>query len=165
MADESTNAAASDEPTRPSAPRLTEDSAGLGPLCVSPFTVGLVDIIAGKGGVEVAGFVATKDELLQLARYWATEILNLDFTYFLYQCTGSSEWRTSLFARRRLDRIADLIGTQEVSNAFNEAEQAFARTVERRAWRIFKSGSPEERERFQEEVQERMASDTDEERK
>jgi hypothetical protein len=36
-------------------------------------------------------------------RYWATEIIDLDFTFFLYGFKGSSEWRTGEFANRRLN--------------------------------------------------------------
>lgn len=54
----------------------------------------------------------TKNEMLQLVRYWATEIIHLDFSFFLYGITGSSEWRTREFANRRLNTIRKLIGQQ-----------------------------------------------------
>ena len=46
--------------------------------------IGVVDMIVGDGGLEVPGFVATKNETLQLVRYWAGEILDLDIGFFLY---------------------------------------------------------------------------------
>jgi hypothetical protein len=89
-------------------------------------------------------------------RYWATEIIDLDFSFFLYGSTGSSEWRTREYANRRLNTIAKAIGEQEVKKAFGQAEQAFAKGVDQPAWKIFMEGTKEERERFQQEVQEEL---------
>jgi len=130
-----------------------------------PFAIGDVDEIVGEGGVEVPGFVATKNEILQLVRYWATEIIDLDWIFFVYGSTGSSEWRTREFANRRLNAIGKLIGKEEVTQAFRQAEQAFGKGVDQWAWKIFTEGSKEEQERFQQEVQERLARDAEEGRK
>jgi hypothetical protein len=127
-----------------------------------PFAIGVVDVIVGEGGLEVPGFVATKSEILELVRYWATEIIDLDFTFFLYGCTGSSEWRTREFANRRLNTISKLIGEEEVTQAFREAEQAFGKGVDQRAWKIFMEGTQQEQERFQQEVQDKLARDAEE---
>jgi hypothetical protein len=72
------------ESTEDETKQLSLDAQGLGPRQASPFTVGFVDMVVGKGGLEVPGFVATKHEILQLVRYWATEIIDLDFEFFLY---------------------------------------------------------------------------------
>src|ERR1700730_13252943 len=120
--------------------RLSEDAQGLGPPQAGPFVIGVVDMIVGEGGVEVPGFVATKNEILQLARYWATEIIDLNFEFFLYQSTGSSEWRTREFAHRRLNTIGKLIGEEEVTKAFRQAEQAFANGTDQEAWKSFTEG-------------------------
>jgi hypothetical protein len=104
----------------------------------------------------VLGFVATKNEVLQLVRYWATEIIRLEFTCFLYAYSGSSEWRTREFANRRLDTIGKLIGQEEVTNAYRQAEQAYGRVVDPQAWGIFMEGTPEEQARFQQEGQESL---------
>ena len=121
--------------------RLTEDARGLGPMRAGPFAIGDVDEIVGEGGVEVPGFVATKNEILQLVRYWATEIIDLDWIFFVYGSTGSSEWRTREFANRRLNAIGKLIGKEEVTQAFRQAEQAFGKGVDQWAWKIFTEGS------------------------
>jgi hypothetical protein len=137
--------------------KLSEDARGLGPMQTGRFAIGLVDEIVGDGGVEVPGFVATKNELVQLVQYWATEIVDLDFEYFLYGCTGSSEWRTHQFANRRLNAISKVIGEKEVREAFRQAEQAFGKGVDQRTWKIFMEGTKEEQERFQQEVQQNLA--------
>ena len=106
--------------------KLSEDAAGLGPMRLGSIAIGRVDEIVGEGGVEVPGLVDTKYESLVLVRHWAAEIVELDFDYFLYGSTGSSEWRTREYAHRRLNTIAKAIGEEEVKRAFKQAEQDFA---------------------------------------
>jgi hypothetical protein len=146
----------------PQRQHLSKDAQGLGPTCAGSFVIGHVDQIVGEGGVELPGFVPTKNELLQLVHYWAMEIIDLDFTFFLYDCTGSSEWRNREFANRRLNAISRVIGREEVTKTFREAEQAFAKGVDQKAWKIFMEGTKEEQERFPEEVQERIAGHSNE---
>ena len=123
------------------AKKLSEDARGLGPLTgtlgAGSISIGLVDSIVGEGGVEVPEFVATKHELLALGRHWATEIIHLDFKYFHYGCTGSSELRTREYANRRLNTISKVIGEEEVRKGFRQAEQFFSKAVGQRAWKIF----------------------------
>jgi hypothetical protein len=135
---------------------LSEDAQGLGPTRAGSFIIGRVDNIVGEGGAEVAGYTPTRNELLQLARYWFIKIIDLDFTHFLYGCTGSSEWRTRQFANRRLNRIAELIGHDDTTEALEDAKKDYSLRVDQRAWRIFVAGSREEQEALQSEVQARM---------
>jgi hypothetical protein len=153
------------ESTEDETKQLSLDAQGLGPRQASPFTVGFVDMVVGKGGLEVPGFVATKHEILQLVRYWATEIIDLDFEFFLYGCVGSSEWRTREFAHRRLDRITNLIGEEEATTAWKQAEQAYSQRVDQRAWKIFMEGTQEQQEAFQREVCERLLRQSEQEEK
>ena len=131
--------------------KLSLDGQDLGPRRAGPFIVGLVDFIAGQGGLEVPGFV-------QLVRYWATEIIELDFEFFLYGSSGSTKWRTHVFAHRRSSTISSVIGEEEVTKAVMQAEQGFAKGVDQQTWKIFTTGTKEERERFQNEVQERLVA-------
>jgi len=139
--------------------KLSEDAGGLGPMQVGAFTIGLVDEIVGEGGVEIPGYKATKYEILHLARHWAGEILELDFDYFLYGSTGSTEWRTRDYAERRLNTIAKSIGEEEVRKAISDAKVGFSTGVDERAWKIFTEGIKEEQESFHQEVQEKLAGD------
>jgi len=139
--------------------KVSEDAQGLGPRQTGPFAFGVVDTIVGEGGVEVPGFVPTKNEILQLVRYWATEIIDLDFSFFLHGATGSSEWRTREFANRRLNTISKLIGQQEVTTAVEQATETFAKRVDARAWKVFWEGTKEEQEEFQQYVQEQLERD------
>jgi hypothetical protein len=166
MSEENNSAKISEaESTSDETKKLSEDARGLGPRQVGPIMIGVVDMIVGDGGVEVPSFLATKNEILQLVRYWAKEIIDSDFVFFLYGATGSSEWRTREFANRPLNTISKLIGEEEVTKAFRQTEQAIAKEVGPEAWRIFTKGTKEEQERFQQEVQERLARDTEEGRK
>ena len=97
--------------------KLREDAGGLGPMQVGAFTIGVVDEIVGEGGLEIPGFKATQYEAIQIVKHWVGEILDLDFDYFLYGSTGSSEWRTHEYANRRLNTIAKSIGDCQRSRA------------------------------------------------
>ena len=112
-------------------------------MCAGSLVIGHVDQIVGEGGVELPGFVPTKNELLQLVHYWAMEFIDLNFTFFLYDCTGSSEWRNREFAHRRLNAISRVIGREEVTKTFREAEQTFGKGVDQKAWKIFMEGTKE----------------------
>jgi len=128
--------------------KLSEDAQGL----EARGGIGFVDMIVGESGVEVPGFVPTKNEVLQLVQYWATEIIDLHFFYFLYGQSGSEESRTLYFAHRRLDTISQLIGEEEVTKACKQAEQVFGQGVDQQAWKIFKEGTQEEKELYQQKV-------------
>ena len=127
----------------------------MGPREADPFTIGFAEAIVGEEGLEVLGYVVTRNEILELVRYWATEIFQLDFAYFLYFLY--SEWRTYQYSQPRLNTISELIGGEKVAEACRQAEQAFSRRVDERAWRIFTEGTQEEREQFQKEMDEKMA--------
>jgi hypothetical protein len=71
------------EPTK-----LSNDARGLGPRVAGGFAIGHVDEIVGDGGLEVPGFVATKKEILQIVRYWAMEIVHLDW---FFSCTAAQD--------------------------------------------------------------------------
>jgi hypothetical protein len=99
MSEENNNAKMSEaESTADKAKKLSEDARGLGPGQVGLITISVVDMMVGNSGVgaRLRGHGKTK-------RYWATEIIDLDFTFFLYGFKGSSEWRTGEFANRRLN--------------------------------------------------------------
>jgi len=125
---------------------------GLGCWGNDKITVGHVSEVNGPDSAEMPEFVPTRHELVQLAKYWATLDLDDLFDFFLYGQTGSSEWRRVAFARRRICRIATVLGEEEVQKAVEEAEKEFSKTIDPRAWAIFKNGTPEEREAFQDEV-------------
>ena len=84
--------------------------------------------------------MATRNEVFQLARYWVTEIIKLDFDYFVYRSLESSRWRIREFAARRLDTISRFIGEEDARKAVKEAEQAFEKRVDPLSRKNFKGG-------------------------
>jgi hypothetical protein len=132
--------------------RPCPDSDGLGYWSNEKIVVGYVSEVNGPDSAEIPDFVPTRHELIQLAKYWASLDLEDLFYFFLLGQTGSSERQRVAFARRRICRIATVLGEEEVRKAIEEAEQKYSKTIDPRAWGIFKDGTPEEQEAFQEEV-------------
>jgi hypothetical protein len=128
------------------------DSEGLDIYGNDKITIGYVSEVNGPDSAEMPGFVPTRHELIQLVKYWATLDLDKQFYFFLYTQTGSDDRRRGAFARRRICRIAAILGEEEVRKAIEEAEQEYSKKTYPRAWSIFKDGTLEERAAFQEEV-------------
>jgi hypothetical protein len=125
------------------------DTEGLGTMSLGSFSVGTVDAINGEDGKEVPEFVVTTHELKQLACYWIQERLELDFDWFLYQTTGSSEWRWSKYINRRLSRLAYLLGQEVMLSVQQDVVASFRNrkpTITDEDWRIFTTGSDQEQE-------------------
>lgn len=114
--------------------------------------IGHVDEVNGPGAMEVPQFVPTRHELFQLAKYWALTVLDMDFCYFCYQQTGSTEIRLGPFANRRINRIAEYLGASRVQEAWKAAEDEFAKTVDARDWHVFRHGTPDELAAFRKEM-------------
>lgn len=131
------------------------DNKDLMPFGGNGCIVGYVDEINGRGAEEVAGFLPTRHELIMLVKYWAERILDDEYFYFLYAQTGSTETRRLPFAGRRIKRIQELLGAEDVSKAVEEAheEYKYKNRIDPEEWRIFTSGDDAEWERFQAGVQ------------
>ncbi len=133
------------------------DSKDLGPLGNDHFTVGYIDEINGPGSVEVPIFVATRHELQVLAKHWAGVDIDLAFSWFVTQQTGSREIRIGPFACRRLARIADALGEEPVAEAVRVAEEEFGKKIDPKTWEIFLRGTPEQRQALQNEIGRQMS--------
>ena len=142
--------------TSPEKRKACPDSEGLGFWGDERFTVGYVDEVNGPNSAEMPEFVPTLYELIQLAKYWATIVIDLRFDYFLYTGTGSSEWRLDAFANRRVGRIGKILGQDEINKVIDQAYKQYGKEQDPRAWSIFLNGTPEEQEAFQDEVQEKI---------
>ena len=101
---------------------------------------------SGFAGNEIENFVATKDELFQLAKYWAEKAIGYEFFDFLTQSfSGDQDC-----AWHRVSKIADLLGEEESQKAVNEAYEECGEVFHRQAWDVFMKGNKEERKAFQE---------------
>jgi hypothetical protein len=81
-------------------------------------------------------FVPVRDELLELARYWASRVIELT-TYFVYdeQISGV-EGRIIKFGRERLDEIAELLGREAVEAVWSEVARPYKSQMRERDWAI-----------------------------
>jgi hypothetical protein len=101
-------------------------------------------------------------ELFELAKYWEAARLDFYFDLFLYDGgINSSDFNRMQFAARRINRIATVLGEEEVRKAVEETEKEFSKTIDPRAWAIFKNGTPAEQEAFQDELLRRIHEDLD----
>jgi hypothetical protein len=96
-------------------------------------------------------FVATRDELVELSRYWATEILDENWLDFLYGYSSFSDWRSRTFAWCRIDGIIELLGADRVKTVMEATKNEFGRGRTPDHWRIFNEGTAEEREALRKE--------------
>lgn len=126
-------------------------------LTSRPNRFAYVDEVNGPNSAEMPEFVPTRYELIQLAKYWVTIALDLRFDYFLYTSTGSSEWRLDAFASRRVGRIVEILGQDEINKVIDQAYEEYGKEQDPRAWSIFLNGTPEEKEAFQDEIQQRIS--------
>jgi hypothetical protein len=110
--------------------------------------IGYVSEINGDEGKEVPEFVATVHELRQLAQYWELERLEQNFEWFVYQTSGSSEWRWSVYTERRLDRLTAILGVDVMKEVYADAVKIFRERykLNDEDWRIFTSGTQEEQD-------------------
>jgi hypothetical protein len=132
------------------------DSDGLGFYGNGRMTVGYVGEVNGPGAVEMPGVVATKHELVQLVKYWASIRIDIRFGWFANQCVGSTETRLESFSGRRIARIAEVLGDDETSAAVEQAYAEYAKDIDPRTWDVFLNGTPEEQSALQEEIEREM---------
>jgi hypothetical protein len=128
------------------------DTEGLGVMTNGRFMIGSVDEINGQGGEEVPGFAATRHELERLAAYWWTERINHDWDYFVYQSSGSSEWRRSVYTNRRLNRLYDILGEKAMDKVIDDETARWRKLykISDEDWRVFTQGSDQEKDAWRE---------------
>lgn len=136
------------------------DNEWLGTVEAGGACIGHVDEVNGLGAKEVEGFVPTRHELLTLVKYFAKTAIEDEYFCFLYACSGSTESRRIAFAWRRVARIKQLLGNS-VDQAVDQVYKDFEKTEDQRYWKVFLSGSEQERHAVQEEIWREIESCTD----
>lgn len=86
--------------------------------------VGYVDSVNGAASEACWEFNATKHEMKTIAKHWYRELTKIDLFWFQHQTSGSIEWRTAIYARRRLNRLRNHIGDM-VDEAIAEVDSEF----------------------------------------
>jgi hypothetical protein len=115
---------------------------------------GRVDEVNGAGAEEIPAFNATRHELLQLAKYWAHTVLDVEYFRFISGSIGSLDMRLEPFANRRISRIARFLGQEEVQKVIDEVEREFGKAQDPKMWEIFLHGTSDERAQLQAALQE-----------
>lgn len=131
------------------------DTEGLGAMAIAGggLIIGSLDAINGKDGEEVE-FPITRHELRALAAYWWTERIDHDFDWFVYQQTGSSEWRWSAYIARRLNRLGQILGEEAMDKAFDDASARWRKLykISDEDWKVFTQGTSEEKDAWREKL-------------
>ena len=109
-----------------------------------PIVIGYVPEVNGPGAEEIAAFVPTRHELVQIVKYWERIWIENEFFMYWTSQTGSSEMRLSAFAGVRVNRIAEVLGDAEVKAAINEVWEEFGKTPQALdgVWDYFRRGLP-----------------------
>jgi hypothetical protein len=102
--------------------------------------LGYVDEVNGGAAQETPGFIPTRHELIQLMKYWYRRSLEIEWFYFLTSRGGSAAIPLRTYAKRRIARIAKLVGKKEVDDAIEEVRNKRKATVDARLWDIFEHG-------------------------
>lgn len=97
-------------------------------------------------------FIATYEEVCELARFWLDQLYNLDVFWLTTGWTGGSENRRHMYARRRVAQIEKIIGEEQLQQVNEQVAEKYRQMVGDRVWRILTSGNMEEVERLQDEM-------------
>jgi hypothetical protein len=86
---------------------------------------GRVDEVNGVGAGLVRDYVPTRDEIRQLAKYWAGYVIDTEFFWWLHGQVSSGEMRKVSFAKLRLERMRKCLGQEEISTIYQEAFEEY----------------------------------------
>ena len=135
------------------------DNADLEPMCGNGFVIGSVDEVNGDGAKEILGFAPTQHELIQVVKYWVNRELDIRWFTFITGQTGSTERRVVHFALRRIGRIGDVLGAEDVDKAIEEAAEEFSKPLDQHLLQVFWKGDAAEWETVQEETWKKINSE------
>jgi hypothetical protein len=127
------------------------DNNRLEPLERGNIVIGSVDEVNGPGAQEIAEFVPTRHELIQILKYWTLIYIDHRYFYFLYRQYGSDWSRRQNFAERRMSRIQSILG-EEATKVIDNVVAEFGKERNQRYWNIFINGSAEEWDTVEDEV-------------
>jgi hypothetical protein len=104
-----------------------------------------VDEVNGLGAEEMANYVPTRYELIQVVKHWYGRLLDDEFFRFQYGGSDSRECRIARFAPRRIRRAAKAIGQDMVDQAIKEVRDEFKSKInDPRLWNVFENGTSEQ---------------------
>jgi len=113
------------------------------PTAIGNMQIGRADI--SGAGAKPSGFIATKHELEQVAKYWLHQQLDNDFYEFTSQSSGSFECGLARYSTHRLNAIADVLGADRLAELTYEVIEGFKMAIDPTVWEIFAAASPDGR--------------------
>ena len=95
--------------------------------------------------MEVTEFSPTSEELLQIVKYWTTEVLKVEYLdHFLIGMHEGRDWKLYYLAIRRISRITELLGQETVDQAIEEVYIEIGEKQDERIWNTFLFGNKEQ---------------------
>jgi hypothetical protein len=104
------------------------------------------------------GYAPSREELNQLVKYWAEQIVELEYGYFLTDQFSRSDSGLELHAWSRIRRAAILLGEEEVGRIVSEVRTSYGEKQDKELWEIFTRGTPEQRHAVSEEMHRRAGA-------
>lgn len=125
----------------------------IAPVYFDNAVVGFVEEIHGTEGEECPEYKPTRDELLQIARYWAEVSLDIQLEWFYWLTSGSRAIRLAPYAAHRIDKIALVLGEEAVQQAVRDVWKRARRLMGEEVWRIFSEGTELERDEYRDKLE------------
>ena len=116
---------------------VNKDNERLYPSGNEKLIFGYMDEVNGTVAVEVSGFIPTRQELIQLVKYWAKMKIDVEYFMYVHQQTGSDLLSEKSFAEYRIGRIAKILGDDEANKAVQEAYTEFGGDQDKQLWDKF----------------------------
>jgi hypothetical protein len=105
-----------------------------------------------SGYEEYPGLTATREELCELARYWLTQMYEIDVFYAFNGVASGCDNRDYLYAEQRVQEIRQAIGREAVQGVNEKVAERYRRQLGERRWRILTSGTREEKDELRREL-------------
>ena len=118
------------------------DGTGSGHGSEGQVVLGSLDGISGPGAAACAGYVSTRHEVLELARYWMTEAMDAQIP----GCFNEQAGRVRSYGSGRLDHMADVLGQRALNGISAEVEGDFRKRLGDGRWEAFLSANDQERD-------------------
>ncbi len=88
----------------------------------------------------VTTYPLTKDELRALAAHWVYEHLDCSVFCCLYGTVGSTDLRMWEYTKDRVDKIAAILGQEEIDKVIDEVKERMRQRLGDEAWTAFLEG-------------------------
>jgi hypothetical protein len=104
-----------------------DDREGLEPLRGGRVVIGCVDEVNGRDSIEHPEYHPSRYELMILARHWSKEYLELSWFCWFHETSGSDLYRRSIYYQRRLDRLENILGKEEMAQIVKSVEDEWVK--------------------------------------